>query len=176
MTNGYPDDLLELAQHLASLEPTNPRQACLRRSVSTAYYALFHLLISEATSNWIRPELSSALPLGRLFEHGKMKSASQKKRSELEAHFKKNPPPSPDLVPFRHLHRVTNVFIQVQQKREEADYDTGKEWSQTDVRNPDKCCSGGVRKLEDDSRGASCTGLSGLALGHKTAFRMTSNT
>jgi hypothetical protein len=133
MTNGYPDDLLELAQHLASLEPTNPRQACLRRSVSTAYYALFHLLISEATSNWIRPELSSALPLGRLFGHGKMKSASKEKRSELEAHFKKNPPPSPDLAAFRHLHTVTDAFIQVQQKREEADSYTGKEWSQTDV-------------------------------------------
>jgi uncharacterized protein (UPF0332 family) len=127
----YADDLLELAQHLANLDPTNPRQACLRRSVSTAYYALFHLLISEATSNWIRPELRS--DLGRLFGHGKMKSASKEKRSELEAHFKKNPPSSPDLAVFRHLHTVTDAFIQVQQKREEADYDTGKKWNQTDV-------------------------------------------
>jgi uncharacterized protein (UPF0332 family) len=131
MTNGYPDDLLELAQRLAKLDSENPRQAYLRRSVSTAYYALFHLLIAEATSNWKHTELRSEL--GRLFGHGKMKSASNKKRSELEAHFKKNPPPSPDLAAFRHLHRVTDVFIQVQQKREEADYDTGKEWSQTDV-------------------------------------------
>jgi hypothetical protein len=28
---------------------------------------------------------------------------------------------------------VTDVFIEVQQKREEADYDTGKKWNQTDV-------------------------------------------
>ncbi len=37
----YAEDLLELARHLA-LEPTGARQACLRRAVSTAYYALFH--------------------------------------------------------------------------------------------------------------------------------------
>jgi len=86
---GYADDPLELAQLLANLEPTNPRQACLRRAVSTAYYALSHLLVSEATLNWGRPELRSEL--GRVFGHGKMKSASVEKRSELDAHFKKIP-------------------------------------------------------------------------------------
>jgi hypothetical protein len=97
----YADDLLELAKNLAHLDPTNPRQACLRRAVSTAYYALFHLLISEATLNWARPELRSEL--GRFFGHGRMKSASMARRSELDAHFKKNPPPSQELAVFRHL-------------------------------------------------------------------------
>jgi uncharacterized protein (UPF0332 family) len=127
----YADDLLELAQQLADLEPVNPRQACLRRAVSTAYYALFHLLIFEATLNWGRPELRSEL--GRVFGHGKMKSASEGKRAELEAHFKKHAGPSPDLAIFKHLHRVAQTFIQAQQKREEADYDTGTEWNQTIV-------------------------------------------
>ena len=62
-----------------------------------------------------------------------MKNASRGKRAELEAYFKKNPVQSPELVIFKHLHTVTDVFIQVQQKREEADYDTGKEWNQTDA-------------------------------------------
>jgi hypothetical protein len=82
----YADDLLELAKHLANLEPVNPRQACLRRTVSTAYYALFHLLISEATLNWGRPELRSEL--GRVFGHGKMKSASVEMRSGLAARLR----------------------------------------------------------------------------------------
>ena len=43
----YPDELLELARELANLHPGHPHQASLRRAVSTAYYALFHLLISE---------------------------------------------------------------------------------------------------------------------------------
>jgi uncharacterized protein (UPF0332 family) len=127
----YADDLLELAQHLANLEPASPRQACLRRAVSTAYYALFHLLISEATLNWGRPELRSEL--GRVFGHGKMKSASVEKRSELDAGFKNNPPSSRELAVSKHLRTVADTFIQVQQRREEADYDTGKEWTQTDV-------------------------------------------
>ena len=92
---GYCDDLLELAEQLANLEPADPRQACLRRAVSTAYYALFHLLISEATLNWGRAELRAEL--GRVFGHGKMKTASVEKRSELEAHFKKNPVASGEL-------------------------------------------------------------------------------
>jgi uncharacterized protein (UPF0332 family) len=43
----YCDDLLEQALHLAKREKKKPRQASLRRAVSTAYYALFHLLIHE---------------------------------------------------------------------------------------------------------------------------------
>ncbi len=39
------DDLLIQATHLATLETTRPKQASLRRAVSTAYYALFHFLI-----------------------------------------------------------------------------------------------------------------------------------
>ncbi len=84
----YADDLLGLARHLANLEPANPRQACLRRAVSTAYCALFHLLIAEATLDWGRPELRSEV--GRVFGRGEMKSASVEMRSELDAHFKKN--------------------------------------------------------------------------------------
>jgi hypothetical protein len=64
-----PDELLALAGHLANLDMEAHRQASLRRAVSTAYYALFHLLVSETTLNWSRDETRSAL--GRLFEHRK---------------------------------------------------------------------------------------------------------
>jgi hypothetical protein len=37
-------DLLEQAGNLARLDPTRPKQVNLRRAVSSAYYALFHLL------------------------------------------------------------------------------------------------------------------------------------
>ena len=127
----YADDLLDLARHLANLEPANPRQACLRRAVSTAYYALFHLLIAEAGLNWARPELRSQL--GRVFGHGKMKSASKDTRSELETRLRNATAGSQEAVVFDHLRRVAGTFILAQQKREEADYDTGKEWTQTDV-------------------------------------------
>jgi len=42
-----PDDLLAQAKHLASKEPKRPRQASLRRAISGAYYALYHLLMID---------------------------------------------------------------------------------------------------------------------------------
>jgi hypothetical protein len=68
----FADDLLEQAYHLANREPEDPKQASLRRAVSTAYYALFHLLIEEAVGNWGVARQRSIL--ARTFEHGKMKS------------------------------------------------------------------------------------------------------
>src|SRR5580658_8841910 len=60
-------DLLEQAYHLARREPKRPRQASLRRAVSTSYYALFHLLISEAALNW--RQSNQRATLGRYFQH-----------------------------------------------------------------------------------------------------------
>jgi len=65
----FAEDLLEQAKHLANREPKRPEQASLRRAVSTAYYALFHLLVSEATLNWKivdqRPLLAKFLSMER---------------------------------------------------------------------------------------------------------------
>jgi len=44
----FAQDLLDQAYHLANLESGDPKQASLRRAVSTA---LFHLLIDEAVGN-----------------------------------------------------------------------------------------------------------------------------
>jgi hypothetical protein len=67
----FADDLLEQAYHLARRERKNPIQASLRRAVSTAYYALFHLLIDEAVGNWAVERQRSVL--ARTFDHGRMK-------------------------------------------------------------------------------------------------------
>lgn len=45
----FHEELLGLAGEL--IHRNEPSQAHLRRAVSTAYYAFFHLLISEATLN-----------------------------------------------------------------------------------------------------------------------------
>ncbi len=37
-------DLLDQAEQLAHLDPRRRKQANLRRAISSAYYALFHLL------------------------------------------------------------------------------------------------------------------------------------
>ncbi len=61
------EDLLKQAFLLLNKESKNPTQASLRRAVSTAYYALFHLLIQEASANWSR--LDTRDYLARAFEH-----------------------------------------------------------------------------------------------------------
>src|ERR1700682_5193702 len=71
----FADDLLKQAYHLANKEKKNPKQASLRRAVSTAYYALFHLLIDEAVGNWSVARQRGVL--ARTFDHGKMKSVCE---------------------------------------------------------------------------------------------------
>ncbi len=56
----YHVDLLQQAKRLAHLEPKKPKQASLRRAVSTAYYSFFHFLITEAVANWKQIELRAA--------------------------------------------------------------------------------------------------------------------
>src|SRR5580658_4790791 len=69
----FAEDLLKQAFLLLNKESKNPTQASLRRSVSTAYYALFHLLIQEASANWSRADTRDYL--ARAFEHRTMKQA-----------------------------------------------------------------------------------------------------
>ena len=108
----YAEELLELAQELASLHPDSPRQPSLRRAVSTAYYALFHLLISEATANWRRPELRAAL--GRVFDHGPMKQAADKKVMEVNNYLKTKPPEGPEKTIALHLRNVAETCGEAQ--------------------------------------------------------------
>lgn len=125
------EELLEQAEHLSNLNSPNHRQADLSRAVSAAYYALFHLMISEATANW-RVEALRPL-LARIFEHGIMKKACEARISELNSYFEANPPSSREQIVSIHLRWVANTFVQSQQQRNDADYNTAKEWTDTEV-------------------------------------------
>ena len=128
----FAQDLLDQSSHLANREPRRPKQASLRRAVSTAYYSLFHLLVQEATKNWKRAAQRPAL--ARAFEHGRMKAACERKLTDLNTIMSKRPPP---LVSQRavaqHLHTVVSTFIEAQQQRHTADYDNSKRWTRTEV-------------------------------------------
>src|SRR5437016_5480731 len=73
-------DLLLQAEHLVQKEPRRPRQASLRRAISTAYYGLFHLLIDDASRMIIPGAASGALrnQVARAFVHREMQSASNR--------------------------------------------------------------------------------------------------
>jgi hypothetical protein len=87
--------------------------------------------VSEAALNWSRVELRPAL--GRIFEHGNMKAASERIVSVFKAQMKKGPTPSPELAVSQHLHTVASTFVQSQERRNEADYDTSEDWTREEV-------------------------------------------
>jgi hypothetical protein len=116
----YHDDLLRLASDLADKDGAT--QADLRRAVSTAYYALFHLLVSETTLNWSRE--SSRNALGRMFDHGLMKRVSDR-----VADAKRTPFAGKDPIAVSGLRKVAKSFADLQDVRHIADYDNGTFWN-----------------------------------------------
>lgn len=68
-------DLPEQAEHLAKIDMRRPKQANLRRAISASYYALFHLLTSEASALYVA-DFGLAARINRTYNHGEMKKAS----------------------------------------------------------------------------------------------------
>ena len=98
----------------------------MRRAVSTAYYALFHLLISEAVANWHRTSLRTAL--GRAFDHNIMKAASNRLKDKQQFPFN-----GEDRGVVEALRVVAKTFSQLQEKRHTADYDNTTFWTRTEA-------------------------------------------
>lgn len=115
----FPGDLLSDAHHLAARGGKNPKQSSLRRAVSTAYYAVFHLLTGDFVANWRITDQRARL--ARMFEHRKMSQAGYK--------FK-NASPSPVEVDLK---AVIDRFSQLQEERYLADYDVSRIWTRLDV-------------------------------------------
>lgn len=112
------EDLLEQAEHLASWDQRRPRQASLRRAVSTAYYSLFHLLCGEATAALVSGGEFRAL-LARAFSHTDLKKACQLFANRTVPNHLQGVAGA--VVP-PDLQRVAQAFIKLQLARHEADY------------------------------------------------------
>jgi hypothetical protein len=126
---GLAQDLLQVAVHLATYEGPNHTQAALRRAVSTAYYALFHLLIRDAAQRW-QGSPAALIGLERSFQHGSMKEVSfqfQKKEEKWKDWHddEHTVPPA--------LQRVAKAFIDLQTNRHAADYNNHEQWSAIEV-------------------------------------------
>ena len=119
----YHDELLQTAKDLAH-NPESPTQADLRRAVSTAYYAVFHLLISETIRHWSLP--SSRDALARMFEHSVMKKVSNRLSNPSLFPFKGEDP-----AVVQKLRLVAQHFVHLQDKRHIADYDNTTSWTRT---------------------------------------------
>lgn len=123
-------DLLEQAYHLAAREPRRPRQASLRRAVSACYYALFHLLVHEASRMLVTGTPLRQL-VSRTFVHSEMKRASESfARRRLSAAIFAMLGSASVSAP---LVRVAQAFVDLQQARHEADYNLARTFGRSEV-------------------------------------------
>jgi uncharacterized protein (UPF0332 family) len=126
----FHEDLLGQAEQLAQLDPRRPKQANLRRAVSSAYYALFHLLTSEVSSLYaVEPGLAARI--NRTLNHGEMKKASSMLANDRLPRAVQ-PPGGGYITPAR-LKSVANAFLSLQQARHEADYDLSRSFRRREV-------------------------------------------
>ena len=115
------EDLLTQSFQLANLDKGKPRQANLRRAVSAAYYAVFHLLVADASDRF-SPTSPAGLSqrIARSMNHAEMKQVC---RSIAEQHTSSI---YPALVPSGFggpIRLVADSFTFLQSRRHEADYD-----------------------------------------------------
>lgn len=99
---------LENARAIAALDKGRPRQASLRRAVSTAYYALFQALCemcADELVGWNKP-WESFTPIFRAVEHGRA----------AQTLLQRNMANTPE------WQRLGFVFKELQTAREWADY------------------------------------------------------
>jgi len=115
-----PDELLDLADELAKPGSVASEQVRFRRAVSSAYYALFHLLTWEASSVYSQePEVRRNLC--RTYTHTQIKEVSKRivKGEWPKALRSTNIRP----VWSKELEKMSRSFVELQEFRHKADYD-----------------------------------------------------
>lgn len=128
-------DLLAQATHLAQVDKGKPKQANLRRSISVAYYALFHLLIGAGAS-CAGSKLNAAgrATVMRSFEHANMKTVCSSYAKATAAGG--IPARLSSLLTFPiepALKNVAEIFVELQEQRHLADYDTSAKFDRLEV-------------------------------------------
>ena len=114
--------MISTARKLANASPLKPRQADLKRAISTAYYALFHAIAKDAANLLVgvgaaRPQ-EAWVQVYRALQHGAAKTACEGVRNL-------NFPTA--------MKRCADAFVTLQQKRHDADYDPTRRGLRTDA-------------------------------------------
>ena len=106
-------DLLEQAVALRDLDHRRPKQANLRRAISSAYYAVFHQLIEDAVALLLPARLAELrVQVGRKFAHSTMKKVAQAAAKRQNKNL-----------------ATVSSFIALQDARHEADYDFSRSFT-----------------------------------------------
>lgn len=107
------DDLLAIAADLVQREAGRPRQASLKRAVSTAYYGLFHALAHECVAQTVGWRFRSGdywetvTPIYRAIDHASARTLFNKLRGSADNDS---------------LRKIARAFLDLQEERIRADY------------------------------------------------------
>jgi uncharacterized protein (UPF0332 family) len=128
-------DLLDQARRLATLDARRPKQANLRRAISSAYYAIFHFLVDESCRQFFGTQHTQAAYrhiLGRSFEHWTVNEACVSFRGgTLKSAVAKGLPAS-FTIPLE-VKDIASPFALAQELRHSADYDRTERFARSDV-------------------------------------------
>ena len=128
-------DLLEQAARLAQLDAKKPKQANLRRAISSAYYAIVHLLVDEACRVQIgaqHNQTSFRQVLGRAFVYTVIKEACKSfGGGTLKKGVAKGLPAGFTVPP--EIRELALTFVALQEWRHVADYDLTERFKRSDV-------------------------------------------
>jgi uncharacterized protein (UPF0332 family) len=130
------ESLRVVAEDLARLDAQNrPRQASLRRAVSTGYYAMFHLWARAASERmFANPDERRrfAVLAARDFTHSRLNDLAKEvvkppgsRKAEVRGIV--------GAEPFAQLGRVCETFTEALQQREDADYNHGATFKRSEV-------------------------------------------
>jgi uncharacterized protein (UPF0332 family) len=125
------------ARKLAHASPGKPRQADLRRAISTAYYALFHALAKDAADLLVgvgpnRPDKAWS-HLYRSLQHGDAKAACV---AVLTMNFPAQ------------IKDCAEIFIELQRLRHDADYDPDQQYVRADAQEAIKYAEDAIAALK----------------------------
>ncbi len=133
------EDLFAQAEMLAKVDAKKPKQANLRRAVSSAYYAVFHFLVEESCRLVFGTQHGQAAyrhTLGRAFAHSVMKQACASfTGGTLKDAIVKGLPRNASGRYLIHdvIRNMARVFAEMQEKRNLADYDRRERFKRSEV-------------------------------------------
>lgn len=116
------EDLLQQAKALCEIDSYRPKQANLRRSVSSAYYALFHALVAAGVESMVPARSELRTLVARKFLHSVMKAAAERagQAERQKRNERKTDPGAPAENPD--LLQLASAFVSLQEARHLADY------------------------------------------------------
>ena len=145
-----PEHLIEQADRLIAAPSAGPpRQVDLRRAISAAYYALFHLTLTALADEMVGTSRRGTLRYGLLH-----RSADHRAIKDLCVAISKATPPQKYTIYLlvhrfgRDLLAFVEAFTELQDKRLQADYDVTARFFTVDARSAIATARSGIMRFK----------------------------